>query len=76
VYSSYYWDDQINYHEMDRVCRTHGEMRNMYKIFIRKPEGKISLGRPEHRWEANKIGNKETRLEGVHWIHLAQDRDR
>jgi hypothetical protein len=27
--------------------------RNEYKIFIRKPEGKIPLGRHRHRWEDN-----------------------
>jgi len=30
-----------------------GEMRNGYKIFIRKPEGKRLLGRPGSRWEDN-----------------------
>jgi hypothetical protein len=26
-----------------------GEMRNAYKILVRKPEGKRPLGRPSHR---------------------------
>jgi hypothetical protein len=26
-------------------------MRNPYKIVVRKPEGKIPLGRPRRRWE-------------------------
>jgi hypothetical protein len=30
-----------------------GEMRNAYKILIRKPEGKRPLGRPRCRWEDN-----------------------
>jgi len=30
------------------------DMRNAYKILVRKPEGKRQLGRPRHRWE--KIG--------------------
>jgi hypothetical protein len=30
-----------------------GEMRNAYKIFVRKPEGKRPLGRPRSRWEDN-----------------------
>jgi hypothetical protein len=30
-----------------------GEMRNVYKILVRKPEGKRPLGRPGHRWEGN-----------------------
>jgi hypothetical protein len=28
-----------------------GEMRNAYMILVVKPEGKIPLGRPSHRWE-------------------------
>jgi hypothetical protein len=30
-----------------------GEMRNVYKILIRKPEGKRSLGRPKCKWKVN-----------------------
>jgi hypothetical protein len=26
------------------------EIRNAYKILVREPEGKISLGRPRRRW--------------------------
>jgi hypothetical protein len=30
-----------------------GEMRNVYKILIGKPEGMTSLGRPRGRWKEN-----------------------
>jgi hypothetical protein len=30
-----------------------GEMRNMFKILVRKPEGKRPLRRLRHRWEDN-----------------------
>jgi hypothetical protein len=30
-----------------------GELRNVYKIFVRKPEGNRPLGRPGCRWEDN-----------------------
>jgi hypothetical protein len=30
-----------------------GEIRNSYKILVRKPEGKRPLGRSRKRWEAN-----------------------
>jgi hypothetical protein len=30
-----------------------GEMRNIYKIFVGKLEGKRPLGRPRRRWEDN-----------------------
>jgi hypothetical protein len=51
------------------VCM--GEMRNVYKILVRMPEGKKPLRRPRHRWEDNiKMALMETELEGVDWIHL------
>jgi hypothetical protein len=36
-----------------------GEMRNVYKIFIGKPEGKRPRGRPRRRWEDNIKIDKE-----------------
>jgi hypothetical protein len=30
-----------------------GEMKNVYKILVKKPEEKIPLGRSRHRWEDN-----------------------
>jgi hypothetical protein len=30
-----------------------GEGRGMYRVLVRKPEGKRPLGRPRHRWEDN-----------------------
>jgi hypothetical protein len=54
-----------------------GEMRNAYKILVGKSEGKRPLGGPGRRWEDNiKIDFWEICLEGVDWIHVAQDRDR
>jgi hypothetical protein len=48
------------------------EMRNAYKIFIGKPEGKRPCGRPKHRWE----DNIEMYLREIWWwFLLAQDRD-
>jgi hypothetical protein len=51
-----------------------GRMRNAY-ILVGKPEGKRPLRRHRHRWEDNKMGLSDIGLEGVDWIHLAQDRD-
>jgi hypothetical protein len=40
-------------------------------------EGKKPLGRSRRRWEDNvKMDLTATVMEGVDWIHLAQDRDR
>jgi len=30
-----------------------GERRGVYRVLVAKPERKISLGRPRHRWECN-----------------------
>jgi hypothetical protein len=30
-----------------------GETRNIYKILVGKPEGKMPLRRPKHKWEHN-----------------------
>lgn len=48
------------------------EMRNMYTILIGKSDGKKPLRSP--KWEYNSILDLgEIWLEGVNWIHLAQD---
>jgi hypothetical protein len=51
-----------------------GEMRNVYKILVRKPEGKRQFRRARNRWEENiKIVLKEIWCRSVDWIHLAQE---
>jgi hypothetical protein len=44
-----------------------GEMRNGYKILVRKREGKRELGRQRHRWESIiRTDLKEVRHKDVH----------
>jgi len=51
-------------------------IRNTYKVLIRKPEGRKTLGRPSRIWEDNiRMDLREIGCEGVDRIHLAQDRD-
>jgi hypothetical protein len=53
-----------------------GGKRNVYRILVRKPGGKIPLGRPRCRWDDNiKINLREIGWGGMDWIDLAQDRD-
>jgi hypothetical protein len=54
-----------------------GEGRNVYRVLVRKAEGKRQLGRPRRRWENGiKMDLREIGWGCVEWIHLAQDRDR
>jgi hypothetical protein len=54
-----------------------GEEKNMYRVFMGKPEGKRPLGRPRRRLEDGiKIDLRKIGWGSVEWIQLAQDRDR
>jgi hypothetical protein len=54
-----------------------GERRGVYRILVRKSEGKRPLGRPRHRWEDNvRMDLQEVGCGFEDWIGLAQDRDR
>jgi hypothetical protein len=54
-----------------------GEKRNVYRLLVGKPEGKIPLGRPRRRWIYNiKMDLLVIGLNVVDWIGLAQDRYR
>jgi hypothetical protein len=53
------------------------EKRNMYRLLVRKPEGKRLLGRPRRRWVDNiKMHLREIDWVSVDWIGLAQDWNR
>jgi hypothetical protein len=54
-----------------------GEKRNMYRLLVRKPEGKRQLRRPRLRWVDNiKTDLVKKRWSNVDWIYLAQDMDK
>jgi hypothetical protein len=48
---------------MDRICSTHGEKRNAYRVLVGNPEGSRLLGRPRRRWE----DNIKTKLIEIGW---------
>jgi hypothetical protein len=51
--------------------------RGVYRVLVRKPEGKRPLGRPRRRWEDNnKMDLQGVECEGKDWMDLVQDRDR
>jgi hypothetical protein len=50
---------------------------NACRILVGKPEVKRPLGRPRRRWVGNlKLDHIKIGWYGMHWIDLAQDRDR
>jgi hypothetical protein len=54
-----------------------GEVMGAYNILVGMPERRRQLGRPRRRWEDSiKMDLREICFGDVHWIHLAQDRDR
>ena len=53
------------------------EGRGVYRVLVRKPEGKRPLGRPRRRWEDNiRMDLQEVGVGYEDWIGLAQNRDR
>jgi len=61
------------------ACSTYEgkERRGVYRVLVGKPEGKRQLGRPRLSWEDNiKIDLQELGFGDMHWIELAQDKDR
>jgi hypothetical protein len=52
-----------------------GEGRGIYRVLVRRPEGKRPLGRLRRRWDDNiKLDLREIGIDGANWIQLAQNR--
>ena len=53
------------------------ESRGVYRVLVEKPVEERPLGRPRRRWENNiKMDLQEVGIEGMHWIDLAEERDK
>ena len=73
--TQYCLGDKIEKNEMGVACM--GESRDVYRVFVGKPEGKIPFGKPRHRQEDNiKMNLQEVGCARTDWIQLAQDRDK
>jgi hypothetical protein len=53
-----------------------GEEKKMYKVLVRKLEGKWSLGRPRRRWEDGLTRDRGEIGWGIEWIILVLAQDR
>ena len=52
------------------------ERRVVYRVLVRKHEGKKPRRRPRRRWEDNtKMDLQEVGYRGMDWIEVDQDRD-
>jgi hypothetical protein len=52
-----------------------GEVIGVYRVLVRRLEGKRPLGRRGHRWEDNiKMDLREIGIDEANWIQLVQDR--
>ena len=53
-----------------------GGKGGVYRVLVRKIEGRRPLGRPRRRWEDNiRMDLREVGRGGMDWIELVQDRD-
>ena len=53
-----------------------GEERGVYRVLVRKPEGRRPLGRPRRRWVDIRMDLQEVGCRYMDWIGLTQGRDR
>jgi hypothetical protein len=48
-----------------------GEGRDVYRVLVGRPEGKIPLGRPRRSWEDNiKLNLRETGIDRFSWLSI------
>jgi hypothetical protein len=52
-----------------------GDGRAVYRVLVKRPEGKRPLGSPRRKWEdKTKMDLREIGIDVANWIQLAQNR--
>jgi hypothetical protein len=68
---------KIENNEIGGTCSTYVDMTGIYRILVRKPQVKRSLGKPRYRCEDKiKINFQKIGFWDRKWIELTQDRER
>jgi hypothetical protein len=70
LHSLYYLPNIVNVSKSRRRWAGHmartGEWRGVYRVLVGRPEGKIPLGRPRHKWEDNiNLDFREVGMDGA-----------
>ena len=66
----------IKSRRMKEACDTCGFRKGVYRVLVRRPEGKKLLGKLRRRWEENiEMDLQEVETGSNDWIALAHDRD-
>jgi len=60
---------------MSKKNSTYGTDEKRLQILTGNLEGKKSLGRHRHTYKNIKMDPKESRWQGMVWVHLAKDRN-
>jgi hypothetical protein len=72
--TTYHSSNQVKKPEIGRTCT--GEMSDVYRVLVRKPEERRPLAKPRNRWEDNIKMAQDVGWGNMDWIDLVQDRDR
>jgi len=68
--------DKIEKNEMGWACGVYWRGEGVYRVLLRKLEGRRPLGRPRRRWVDIRTDLQDVGCGYMDWIGLAQDRDR
>jgi hypothetical protein len=70
------YNEEVQEYESGGACSTIRDEKNTSLLLVRKPDGKIHLGRPRGTWvDNNKMDIVEISWDGMDWISSVQVRE-